>query len=59
MDGRRFDAWTRLLAHGLPRRRAVKTIAGAGVAAVATRSAMHEAEACSTGLEAMLRQQCA
>lgn len=46
MDGRRFDAWTRLLARGLPRRRAVKAIAGAGLAGIATRAVIHEAEAC-------------
>jgi hypothetical protein len=46
MDGPRFDAWTRLLARGIPRRRALKALAGVGVAGVGVRAVVHEAEAC-------------
>lgn len=40
MDGQRFDAWTRALASALPRRGALKTLAGITLAGVATRAAV-------------------
>jgi hypothetical protein len=46
MDGRTFDAWTRRLAAGLPRRGALKAIAGAAVGVVATRAVVSDAAAC-------------
>jgi hypothetical protein len=47
MDGQRFDAWTRTLASGLPRRAALRALAGFGIATAATHSALGEAAACS------------
>jgi hypothetical protein len=46
MDGERFDAWTRLLANRIPRRRAVKVLAGVGTAGMITRAATQHAAAC-------------
>ncbi len=39
MDGSRFDAWTRSLAHRLPRRGALQALAALGLLRVSTRSA--------------------
>jgi hypothetical protein len=49
MDGRRFDAWTRLMARGIPRRGALRTLAGAALAGAATRVGLRSAAANSTG----------
>ena len=46
MDSQKFDAWTRVLAGGLPRRGAIKALAGVAVAVATTRAIVHEAEAC-------------
>lgn len=46
MDGQRFDALTRVLAGGMRRRDALKTLAGLGVAGVATRAVVEDARAC-------------
>jgi hypothetical protein len=46
MDGQRFDTATRLLAGGMRRRDALKTLAGLVVAGVATRAVVEEAKAC-------------
>jgi hypothetical protein len=51
MDGQRFDAVTRLLAGGLRRRDALKTLAGVAVAGVATRAVIDDARACSPQFE--------
>jgi hypothetical protein len=45
MDGQRFDAWTRALARGLRRRSALKTLAGAGIAGLATHGALRHLDA--------------
>lgn len=46
MDGQRFDTLTRVLAGGMRRRDALKTLAGVAVAGVATRAVVYEAKAC-------------
>ena len=45
MDGRRFDSWTRALAGGLPRRGALRALAGGALAGAAAKMAAPEAEA--------------
>jgi hypothetical protein len=46
MDGHRFDAVTRVLVGGLPRRDALKALAGVALAGIATRAAIYDAKAC-------------
>jgi hypothetical protein len=45
MDGPRFDAWTRGLRQGLPRRGALKTLVGMALAGAMTRSVSRDAAA--------------
>ena len=49
MDGQRFDRWTRTLARGVPRRRVLSIVVGAGVAGLMARIAPHSglADTCS------------
>lgn len=45
MDGEQFDAWTRTLSRGLPRRGVLKGLAGVAVAGAFTRTVSRDAEA--------------
>jgi hypothetical protein len=49
MDGPRFDAWTRLLARGMPRRPVLRLLAGAVLGGTATRIGLRSAAADTMG----------